>query len=471
MTRTTVANHGNLSLLEDYYQRWLKDPQSVDPSWRNFFEGYELGQSFKGQTAADDAGPAPLQEAVKAVTRLVDAYREMGHHLADLDPLKLTPRPKSHEQLELAAFGLADSDLDQVFYSKLGTEQPLQPAAKLLAHPPPDVLPDDRRRVHAHPRPRRSGTGCSSGWSRSATARVRPQEEAADHLQAERRRAVREVPPQELRGPEAVLARGGRDAHPPARRGDRASRQSHGVLEIVMGMPHRGRLNVLANILHKPYGLIFSEFEGNMPETVAGDGDVKYHLGFSADHVTPGEAHGPPDADAQPQPPGGGQPGGRGPDAGQATAVPGQGPEAGRADPDPRRRGVRRPGAGGRDAQPVAASRLPHRRHHPHRGQQPDRLHDGAHRGPLDAVLHRRRQDDRGADLPRQRRGPRGGRLRRRAGDRLPPDVRPGRRHRHGLLPPARPQRGRRAGVHPAGHVREDPATGSASASCTPSNS
>jgi 2-oxoglutarate dehydrogenase E1 component len=61
---------------------------------------------------------------------------------------------------------------------------------------------------------------------------------------------------------------------------------SHGVLEIVLGMPHRGRLNVLANILHKPYGLIFSEFEGNIPETVGGDGDVKYHLGFSADHVT-----------------------------------------------------------------------------------------------------------------------------------------------------------------------------------------
>ena len=52
-----------------------------------------------------------------------------------------------------------------------------------------------------------------------------------------------------------------------------------------MGMPHRGRLNVLVNILDKPYGLIFSEFEGNAPKTVAGDGDVKYHLGFSADRT------------------------------------------------------------------------------------------------------------------------------------------------------------------------------------------
>ncbi|GIW88937.1 MAG: 2-oxoglutarate dehydrogenase subunit E1 [Isosphaeraceae bacterium] len=57
------------------------------------------------------------------------------------------------------------------------------------------------------------------------------------------------------------------------------------VQEIVMGMPHRGRLNVLANILNKPYGLIFNEFEGNLPKTVQGDGDVKYHLGFSSDHT------------------------------------------------------------------------------------------------------------------------------------------------------------------------------------------
>src|SRR3954452_20352534 len=60
----------------------------------------------------------------------------------------------------------------------------------------------------------------------------------------------------------------------------------YGVREIVLGMPHRGRLNVLANTLDKPYGMIFGEFEGNLPETVAGDGDVKYHLGYSADHVT-----------------------------------------------------------------------------------------------------------------------------------------------------------------------------------------
>ena len=203
--------------------------------------------------------------------------------------------------------------------------------------------------------------------------------------------------------------------------------------------------------------MIFSEFEGNMPETVAGDGDVKYHLGFSADHttqhkhtvhltLTPNPSH----LEAV-------NPVVEGRMRAKQRRHPDKGPQARSADPDPRRRRLRRPGPGGRDLEPLATAGLSDRRHDPHRGQQPDRLHDLAERGPLDPLLHRRGQDDRGADLPRQRRGPRGGRLRRRAGHRLPPDLRPGRGHRHDLLPPPRPQRGRRAGVHPAAHVREDP--------------
>ncbi len=89
-----------------------------------------------------------------------------------------------------------------------------------------------------------------------------------------------------------------------------------------MGMPHRGRLNVLTNILNKPYGMIFNEFEGNhLPETVGGDGDVKYHLGFFGRSRHGRQAHGSPDADGQSQPPGGGRPGGRGADAGQAAPI------------------------------------------------------------------------------------------------------------------------------------------------------
>ena len=94
------------------------------------------------------------------------------------------------------------------------------------------------------------------------------------------------------------------------------------VREIILGMAHRGRLNVLANILRKPYEEIFAQFEDKyLPDSTDGDGDVKYHLGFSSDRVNIDGKQSPPVAVAQPQPPGGGRSRRRGPDPGQATAV------------------------------------------------------------------------------------------------------------------------------------------------------
>ena len=205
-------------------------------------------------------------------------------------------------------------------------------------------------------------------------------------------------------------------------------------------MAHRGRLNVLANILAQALPGDFRRVRGQLPARL----DRRRRrrqvpprlLQRSRQRARPAD---PSVADAQPQPPGGGRPGRRGPHARQAdrySATPSA--ISGIPAADPRRRRLRRPGAGGRDAQPVAAGRLHDRRHHPRRRQQPDRLHHLAQRRPLDDLLHRRGQDDPGADLPRQRRRSRGGRLRRRAGPRFPPDLQQRRGHRHVLLPPAR---------------------------------
>ncbi|QEH36292.1 Multifunctional 2-oxoglutarate metabolism enzyme [Aquisphaera giovannonii] len=284
MTSPTVANRANLELIEDYYSRWRSDPGSVDPSWRQFFEGYELGRSFTGATSPDGDGEAPRQMAVKAVTRLVDAYREMGHYLADLDPLRMVPRRQTYEQLELSNFGLSEDMLDQTFWSKLGPNNHCT-LRELLA-----ILRDTYCRtigvefMHIQNLEVRH-------WllERMEPVRNRP---AMDIKQ--RRRIIYKLNAAELFenflhknyvGQKRFSLEGGEMLIPLLDAiVERAG--SHGVAEMVLGMPHRGRLNVLANILHKPYGLIFSEFEGNMPETVAGDGDVKYHLGFSADHVT-----------------------------------------------------------------------------------------------------------------------------------------------------------------------------------------
>src|SRR4051794_29318014 len=285
MTRTTVADRANLNLVEDYYERWRNDPSSVDLSWRNFFEGYELGCSIQSASGnSSGAGVPAAEEAVEAVTRLVDAYREMGHYLADLDPLKLTPRRRTHEELELAEFGLTEADLDRDFYSKLGPHNHCT-LRELLG-----VLRQTYCRtigvefMHIQNLEIRHWL-----FDRMESVRNKPSFDLK-----QKRRIIYKLNAAELFenflhknyvGQKRFSLEGGEMLIPLLDAVvERAG--AHGVLEIVLGMPHRGRLNVLANILHKPYSLIFSEFEGNMPETVAGDGDVKYHLGFSADHVT-----------------------------------------------------------------------------------------------------------------------------------------------------------------------------------------
>ena len=232
----------------------------------------------------------------------------------------------------------------------------------------------------------------------------------------------------------------------------------HGLDEVAIGMPHRGRLNVLANVLGKSYAKIFGEFEGNIdPGTVQGSGDVKYHLGAD------GHASSTRTADAEIAVSLASNPSHLETvnpvlegivrakqdmiDKGEERLHRAAGPAA-------RRLRVRRPGRGRRDAEPLPAARLPHRRHGARRRQQPGRLHHQPGRGPVEPLLDRRRPDDQRADLPRERRRPRGLRAGGPAGRRVPAGVQEGRRHRPGLLPPSRAQRGRRPVDDPAADVR-----------------
>ena len=242
---------------------------------------------------------------------------------------------------------------------------------------------------------------------------------------------------------------------------------ANGGREVVLGMAHRGRLNVLAHNLGRPYDTIFAEFEGaSTLEAVTtipqgGTGDVKYHHGAQGSYQLPDgssilvnlesnpshlEYVGPVVTGAT--------------RAAQTTRL---GPHA-RRDVGPRRadRAARRRRAAGagrraRDAQPAGARRLLGRRHAAPRPEQPGRLHDRSRRRALHPLGLGRRQGLRRADHPRQRRRRRGLRRRGAAGVRLPPGVRPRRDDRPHRLPPLRPQRGRRARLHAARAGRADP--------------
>ena len=282
MNRSTVANRWNLELIEENYQRWSGDPTSVDATWQAFFEGYEPGgRAGEAQAGCSIEGGA----AQAAVTRLIDAYREIGHYLADLDPLKLTPPGDPSGLLDPSTFGLTEADLDRTFHTKL-FDPPQATLRDLIAalretycrtigvefmhirNPQVrDLAPgadgDD-------PEPAPSSTSARSGGSSSSSTPPSCSRPSCTPTTS---------------GPSGSRSKAGETLIPLL---DAIIERSarYGVKEIVLGMPHRGRLNVLANTLDKPYGMIFGEFEDNQPETYAGDGDVKYHLGFSADHVT-----------------------------------------------------------------------------------------------------------------------------------------------------------------------------------------
>jgi 2-oxoglutarate dehydrogenase E1 component len=275
MSRATFATRWNLDAIEDAHQRWRQDPASVDASWRSFFEGFELGA---GRGAPGDSGTQT------GLVRLIDAYRDLGHFLAHLDPLSEPPR--TYPLLELSEFGLTPADLDRTFDTSYFVGLPRATLRELVAALRETYcrtigveymhIQDTRIRRWLQERmePRRNRPNLSRRQKLRILMSLHFAELFEKFLHARyvgQKRFSLEGAETLIPVLDAIVEKG----------------PEVGVREIVFGMAHRGRLSVLANILGKPYQEIFAEFEDNfLPDSIAGDGDVKYHLGFSSDHVT-----------------------------------------------------------------------------------------------------------------------------------------------------------------------------------------
>lgn len=276
MIRAMFATRWNLDAIEDAYQRWRSDPASVDEGWRVFFEGFELG---------DGRSAAPLDSGAQTnIVRLIDAYRDLGHFVAHLDPL--SEQRKSHPQLELTEFGLDLADLDRTFdcshfvgLSKVTLRELLtalrETYCRTIGVEYMHIQDMHMRRwLQEHMEPRRN----QPKLARRQKLRVLMDLHFAELF--ERFLQTRYVGQKRfsLEGSETLI---------PVMSAVVEKAADAGVREIVLGMSHRGRLNVLTNILAKPYQEIFAEFEDIVAlESVDGDGDVKYHLGFSSDFVS-----------------------------------------------------------------------------------------------------------------------------------------------------------------------------------------
>jgi 2-oxoglutarate dehydrogenase E1 component len=277
MIRRSFATRWNLDAIEDAYQRWTDDPSSVDESWQLFFEGFELGQTSSLVTT-------PADRCQAAIIRLVDAYRDLGHFLAHLDPLG--ERKTNLGLLDLDQFGLDEADLDRTFDTGYFRGLPRATLRELVA-----ALRETYCRTIGVEYMHIQDPGIR-GWLQE---RMEPRRNQPQFTQRQKLAVLMNLHFAELFekflharyiGQKRFSLEGAETLIPVLEALVEKAPEA-GVREIIFGMSHRGRLNVLANILNKPYRELFAEFEDNyIPESVDGDGDVKYHLGFSSDRVT-----------------------------------------------------------------------------------------------------------------------------------------------------------------------------------------
>ena len=302
----------NPDYVDSLYRKWLEDPDSVDPTWGLFFAGMQFGGNGGGNGARTVDGsrvaspsarttepeePIVLtargalpegveEETVAPALRIYDVvytYRAFGHLIADLDPLGQGDR--EHPYLELSEFGFTEEDLD---------EEVRCPIYHDIQHGTLEEFLASLRETYC----RTVGVEYMELTDMAARdwlqQRMEPVRNHPD-LSAERRREIlRELVAADVfeqtihrryPGAKRFSLEGGTTLVPMLKTMVEEAADS-GVEEIVMGMAHRGRLNVLAHVLGKPYAQILAEFEGRpLPSEVQGYGDVKYHLGYSRDYV------------------------------------------------------------------------------------------------------------------------------------------------------------------------------------------
>ena len=278
---TSIAARANLELIDQNYQRWQEDPASVDPSWSAFFEGFELGNLPQRNGAAATAAPRAGVRESSFQTRidgLVYAYRTLGHTIARVNPLA-EKRPEN-PSLTLRELGFSEKDLDLRVSSKFfadNEEMTLREMIARLQKIYADSIGAEFMHIQntrmrnwvLHRLESRPDKHSTPRQVKIALLRALMEAESFEVFLHSRYVGQKRF---SIQGAESLMVILDTILHkcPPA-----------GVEEICMGMSHRGRLNVLANFLKKSLRVIFTEFSENyIPELVAGDGDVKYHLGY-----------------------------------------------------------------------------------------------------------------------------------------------------------------------------------------------
>ena len=304
MDKYSYIANSDAAYVDQLYQAYKQDPNAVDASWQTFFEGFDFSLTYgeNGSKTANGTAPAtngttaptngqakpPLDtkhsEKEVSVASLIKAYRSRGHLLAQTNPIR--SRKDRNPRLELANYALSEADLDTIFES--GTLLGIGPSTLR------EIMASLEKIYAGH-------IGFEYMYIREIEEknwlRNKIEKEALvfDPTIEEKTRILKKLNEAtvfenflhtKFLGQKRFSLEGG-EATIPALDAIINIAADMGVEEVMIGMAHRGRLNVLSNILGKSYESIFDGFEGNIPSQVQGDGDVKYHLGYASLTETP----------------------------------------------------------------------------------------------------------------------------------------------------------------------------------------
>ncbi|WP_374165529.1 2-oxoglutarate dehydrogenase E1 component [Arcticibacter sp. MXS-1] len=282
MDNLSYLSNADSSYIDSLYQLYQEDPELVDFGWQKFFEGFDFGRGSEDNVAGGETPEHFLKEM--KVMNMIYGYRQRGHLFTKTNPVR--ERRKYYPGKELNTFGLSEADLDTVFNA--GAEVGLGPAtlrdirnlleqtycesigAEFVYIRNPDKVKWFRDRMERE----RNTPNFSIETKKRILTKLNEAVVFENFLGTKflgQKRFSLEGAESLIPALDFVINRGA----------------DLGIEEFVIGMAHRGRLNVLANIMHKTYKDIFSEFEGKgYDESKPYGGDVKYHLGFSTDVET-----------------------------------------------------------------------------------------------------------------------------------------------------------------------------------------
>ncbi|MEP1781218.1 thiamine pyrophosphate-dependent enzyme, partial [Reichenbachiella sp.] len=283
MDKYSYIANAHSGVIDDMYQSYKADSNSVDISWQRFFEGFEFSLQKYGENG--EVSTEAVSNKELAVRDLIHAYRSRGHLKSKTNPVR--ERKDRRALLDIEDFGLSKEDLDTEF--ECGNVIGIGRATlKKIIAALQDIYEGSVGFEYMYIRKPDILEWFKEKVEREALHFNPPIEEKKQILSKLNEAVVFEnFLHTKYLGQKRFSLEGGETTIPAL---DAAINRGAelGVQEVVMGMAHRGRLNVLVNIMGKTYEQVFNEFEGGyVPDQTMGDGDVKYHMGFSSQIVTP----------------------------------------------------------------------------------------------------------------------------------------------------------------------------------------